>query len=282
MRAVIVVALLGACHRDPPIEAHRDPVATAPSSRERERAVTLPKHRVQGDIEARITLASTDVVVGEPIVAELTLRPLKSDLTIFIGGDMRNTANYPMRFGVRALDASGKVVCDLVEKPALMSFGGPGSDRVLAKGETLTERLVLNPACPALATPGTYRLTIHRRVTHMGMVIKKPTPTSCDVVPIHEDPLPPGIDPACAKMLSDAPSVTSELEIVVRPFDQTAVRKAILARLAVKDEILRHRVEAFVCRFLTCGCPKTAPVAEADLIAAVGATPQGAFPAACP
>jgi hypothetical protein len=138
----------------------------------------------------------------------------------------------------------------------------------------------LNPACPALATPGTYRVTLHRRVTSMAMVIKKPTPTSCDVVPIHEDPLPAGLDPACAKLLTDAPSVTSDFSITVRPFDQAAVRKAIDERTRDKDEILRHRIAMHVCNFVTCTCPKTPSIA--DMIAAVGTAPQSKFPAACP
>jgi hypothetical protein len=278
--------LIVACHRDA-IEVRRDPAPPSPSpSVSPPPEPPKPKTRVHGDIDGRFTIANANVFAGEPIVVELEFQPLSADLTVFFGGDMRNQANYPMRFAVRATDAGGKEVCDLVAKPALMSFGGPGSDRVIAKGELYRERFVLNPACPALATPGSYRVTVHRRLTRMSMTIKKPgspTPMSCDVTPIHEDPLPAWIDPACAKMLTDAPSVTTELAIVVKPFDQKEVRAAIAARLheAPKDETLRHRVQAFVCRFVTCSCPAL-PAAESDLLAAIGATPQPTFPASCP
>lgn len=250
-----------------------------------------PEHRTHGDLTGKFTLAADKVVVGEPIVVTLELTAQKAPMTIFVGGDMRNAANYPLRFSVRATDSSGAEVCDLVAKPPFPSFGGPGSDRTLAKGETMRESFVVNPACPALGTAGSYRITVHRRVTTMGMVMKKPgatVPTSCDVVPIHEDPLPAWIDPLCAKQLTDAPSVTSVLPIEIAPFDAKRVRTGIEARLkeidgaTPRDEILRHRLERHVCGVLSCACPKPPPVSNADLLSSVPAALPGSFPGFCP
>ncbi|MBI2388147.1 MAG: hypothetical protein HYV09_00910 [Deltaproteobacteria bacterium] len=288
MRWALLASMIAlACRRDAPVDVRPDPTPPSPSPAPPSPAPKpAPAHRVRGDLDGRFGLASDRVVVGEPIVVELAARPTKAPLTVFVGGDMRNVANYPLRFGVRAWDASGALVCDLVDKPPFPSFGGMGSDRVIPVGDTFRERVVLNPACPALATPGSYRVSVHRRFTTMAMTITKPgspVPLSCDVVPIHEDPLPSWLDPGCAKLLAGAPSVTSDLRINVAPYDAKAARAATEARLreAPTDEILRHRIERHLCGFVTCSCPKS-PLSAADLVSAIPAAPAKTFPGACP
>lgn len=286
MRVALLASVFAlACRREAPVEVRPDPTPPAPAP-PAPPSKPAPVHRVRGDLDGRFTLASDRVVVGEPIVVELEARPTKAPLTVFVGGDMRNLANYPLRYGVRAWDAAGALVCDLVDKPPFPSFGGMGGEQVIVVGDAFRERVVLNPACPALATPGSYRVSVHRRFTTLKMTVTKPGsayPLSCDVVPIHEDPLPAGLDAGCVKLLAGAPSVTSDFWITVAPFDAKAVRAATEARLheAPKDEILRHRLERHVCSFLTCSCPKS-PLSAADLVATIPAAPAKSFPGACP
>lgn len=238
---------------------------------------------MKGDIDGRFVLSGGPYVAGEPIVVAFELTP-RAPLTVFFGGDQRNAANYPMRFSVRARDPSGKVVCDLVDKPPFPSFGGIGSDRTLAKGERYLERFVLNPACPALATPGTWLLELHRRLTDSGLAIPGDggVPLSCDVVPVHEA-TPAWLDPKCRAKLDAVPSVTAEAMVTVVPFEPKAARAALEARLREvdKDEILHHRIERWVCGTLSCSCPK-AGMSDADLLAAMPASLPAGFPAACP
>src|SRR5205814_1959314 len=96
-------------------------------------------------------------------------RSTRGPLRVYVGGDQRNQAGYPTRLALQAFDDKGAVVCDSVASPALPNFGGIGSEWKLEAGETFRETAVLNPMCPALATPGEYRLLLHRRISHDGM-----------------------------------------------------------------------------------------------------------------
>lgn len=248
--------------------------------------------RVRGDIEGSIRLGSRRVVAGEPIVAMVEVKPLKSPLPVFVGGDQRNEAYYPMRLTVKAFDDHGAVVCDLVDKPAIPSFGGIGSEHTIKLGDTFRETAVLNPVCPALATPGDYRLVLHRRLAPGTLTIVKPgttIPLSCDVYPVHEGPLPKGNEPGCGPLMDALPSVTSEIMLHVDPFDAEAVRGATKARLdeavlPTIDETARSRIAIYVCDWLSCACPPApfgAPRLDADLLGALPSSLPKTFPAAC-
>lgn len=264
---------------------HADPtpsVTVAPSTPP---APPVVETRVKGDIEGRFTVLQPRALVGEPIVVELSVRPKGKPLFFFNGGDMRNVANYPMHFAVKAIDASGGTdTCDLVDKPPFPSFGGSGSDQTVKVGDEFRERVVINPACPLLAKPGTYKVTIHRRFISSSMVVHAvgaAYPISCDVAPVHED-LPKWIDPGCAKLLASAPSVTSVFTLEIKPFDAAAVRLATERTLKAiaGDEIVHHRLERHLCSFVSCACPKGPK--DADLVAAIPAVLPASFPAPCP
>jgi hypothetical protein len=199
---------------------------------------------------------------------------------------------------VKATDAGGAAVCDSVAKPAFPTFGGVVGDQTFAQGEPYRESFVLNPVCPSLGSPGDLHVTLHRRVSRMGMHTPQPgstTPLSCDIHPIHEGPLRERYPAACVEMMDTLPSITTELDIHVDPFDAGAVRAATAARLAEaaaarpKDEMGRARIADWVCGWLACGChaacgcPAPAPgVADADLLDALPAALPAKFPAPCP
>ncbi|MGZ3419928.1 MAG: hypothetical protein ACXVEE_18780 [Polyangiales bacterium] len=239
--------------------------------------------RVRGAIEGRYTLSSARVVVGEPIVAKLEVKSTKGPLTLFVGGDQRNEANYPMRVGITVTDANGAVVCDSVDKPELLSFGGIGSDQTFKEGETFVEGAVLDPMCAALAKPGDYRITLHRRLASGSMTILPPAakvPTSCDVHPVHETAIPAGLPPGCVKQLEDLPSVTTELSLHVDPFDAAKLRASVAARLAEsKQDVLHSRIVIWACDWLACSCPKSP--SDADVLASLPNTLPPKFPLSC-
>jgi hypothetical protein len=164
-----------------------------------------------------------------------------------------------------------------------MSFGGIGSDWTLKEGETFREGLVLGPACSALAKPGDYRVTLHRRLAFGSMTTKTPgstVPTSCDVHPLHENGLPPGILAGCLKQLEDLPSVTTELSLHVDPFDAARLRKAVEARLSESTADVAHeRVKIYACSWLACACPPSPT--DADVLAALPASLPPKFPRSC-
>lgn len=238
--------------------------------------------RLRGPIAGGYSLASARVVVGEPIVAKLSVKSTKGPLTVFVGGDQRNESNYPMRVGITVTDAGGAVVCDSVDSREIMSFGGIGSDQTFKEGETFFEGAVLNPACKAFAKPGDYRITLHRRLAFMSMTTTTPgssVPTSCDVHPVHEDVLPKGLPPGCYKQLEDLPAVTSVLSLHVDPFDAAKVRTAFAARLAESNDVLHARVVTYGCGFVACACPPSPK--DSDVLAALPAALPAKFPRSC-
>lgn len=281
MRAWVLVALV-AC-RGPRAEVRPDPARSVTAAPSPTPPVVVVVNRVHGDIDGRFTGPSV-AFVGEPIVVEMNVRPKSGPLTFFNGGDMRNVANYPLHFAVKAMDASGAVACDVVATPPFPSFGGPGSDMTVKLGDGYRERVVINPACPALSKPGSYRVTIHRRFITSSTVIRKPGaayPISCDIAPVHET-LPTWIDPGCAKLLEGAPSITTELPIEIKPFDAMKVRTATEKTLRdiTGDEIVHYRIERHICSFVSCACPKSPT--DADLVAAIPLVLPKSFPAPCP
>jgi hypothetical protein len=276
------LALLVGCRAPQQTEVRADP-APSVTVKPTPPPAPAPVNRVKGDIDGRF-VGPTSAIVAEPIVIAMELTA-KKPLTYFNGGDQRNAANYPMHFSVKATDASGAVVCDLVEKPALMSFGGLGSDMTVKAGDTYRESIVINPACPALATPGKYLVTIHRRFAASTLTFTKPGakyPTSCDISPVHEA-LPAGTDPDCARLINGVPSLTTELPIEILPFDATKARAATAKTLKElgKNEIAHHRIERHLCGYVSCTCPKS-PVSDADLVAAIADPLPKSFPGNCP
>jgi hypothetical protein len=295
--ALAVLAARGCPPRAEPVQVRSEPSASAvpPVSPAPPR---LPITRLRGDIEGRFSVRRTRVVAGEPIVVDLEIR---SPLAVAFGGDVLNLAGFPTRVAVKATDAAGAAVCDSVGKPVLVSMGGPGGDRALAAGETYRESFVLNPSCPALGSPGDYHVTLHRRLTNGSMRVKDPAsplPSPCDVFPVHEGPLPAGRAPLCAELVDAAPSVTTELDLHVEPFDAAALRAQTAARLAEassatpRDDIGRQSLAIWICGWLTCachaacGCPNAVPsivaVADADLAGILPAALPASFPASCP
>jgi hypothetical protein len=249
--------------------------------------------RIVGDLEGTLSLRSHRVVVGEPIVANVDVRPLKSALKVFVGGDQRNEAAYPMRIALKAFDDKGAVVCDLVDKPAIPSFGGIGSEQTVKVGETFHETAVLDAVCPAFATPGDYRVILHRRFAPGGLTVTKPgstIPLSCDYYPVHEGPIPAGYEPKCTPLMDALPSITSEIMLHVAPFDAAAVRLATEARLHEAsaatpiDEVARSRVSVWICGWVSCACPASPPglpLADKDVVGAIPAALPKTFPRAC-
>ncbi len=270
MLAVVVGA---GCTRTDPPTVTRDPTPpVAKSAAPAPAPIGPPVHATSGDVVGSFRPASQDVVVGEPIVVAFEVRNDHAPMKVAIGGDQRNAANFPTRVAVK-VERGGEVVCDSVAKPAIMSFGGIGGDQTFAKGETMREALVLNPACPALATPGDYRVTLHRRVAHAGLTVTKPgatVPTSCDVFPIHEGPLPAAYGPDCAKLVASMPWVTTRFGLRVRPFDAGALRAAVDARLAETkhpyDGVLEHRIGAWLCGWVACACAKTGTTFDVSML----------------
>jgi hypothetical protein len=252
-----------------------------------------PITRIQGDLAGGFSLRRRRVVAGEPVVVDLELRGTRGPLTIFVGGDQRNAANFPTRVAVRATDASGAVVCDSVAKPELMSFGGLGGDRTFKEGERYRDTFVLNPECGALGVPGDYHVTLHRRVTDTTLVTTLPgstTKTSCDVYPVHEGALPAGLPAPCVAMMDARPSITSELDLHVDPFDAASVRRASEEHLRLAssatppDEIGSARLRNYLCGWLSCGCaakPPGVPLSDADVIGALPAKLPRSFPKPC-
>lgn len=259
-----MVLVVGCSRRDPPIVTADPTPPSAKSVTPAPAPIAPPVHTTSGDVVGAFRVASQDVVVAEPIVVVFEVRNDHAPMKAFVGGDQRNAANFPMRVAVKVQDASGAVVCDSVEKPAIMSFGGIGSEMTFAKGETLREGFVLNAACPALATPGDYRVTLHRRVAPMSLTITKPgatVPTSCDIHPVHEGPLPAAYGPDCVKPMASLPWVTTRFGLRVRPFDAIALRRSVDARIAEtkhpRDDVLEHRIHAWLCGWVACACAKS-------------------------
>jgi hypothetical protein len=221
-----------------------------------------PESWIRGRITGRFVVPRQVVRVAEPVMVEFEVRSEDGPLVVFVGGDQRNAAYFPTRVGVKATRVDdGAVVCDSVASPAIPSFGGPGADRTLVQDEVLRESFVLNPMCPALAEPGTYRMELHRRLTHSGMRTKKPdepTLVSCDIHPVHMHSELVGVPQACVEMMENAPSVTTKFEVTVRPYDREAVEAAISAAYArassttPKDEIAKARLEAWLHGWVKC------------------------------
>jgi hypothetical protein len=282
-RLAFAFAMSFGCKQASTVVAQPDP-STRPVPSSPPSPTTPPDvTRLRGPIAGGYTLASARVVVGEPIVAKLALHSTKGPITIFVGGDQRNEANYPMRVGISVTDASGAVVCDSVDAPEIMSFGGIGSDQTFKEGETFFEGAVLNPACKAFAKPGDYRVTLHRRLAFMSMTVTLPgstVPTSCDVHPVHENDLPKGLPAGCSKQLEDLPAVTSVLSLHVDPFDAAKLRAAFAARLSESTTgVLQSRILLYGCGFVACACPKGA--SDADLLAALPSSLPPKFPRSC-
>ena len=240
-------------------------------------------HRVHGAIQGRFASDRRTYAVAEPILIDFEARPTNGSLRVFVGGDGRNQAAFPTRVAVKAVDvASGKTVCDNVASPPFPSFGGPGSELVFTPQEPLRDRFVLNPACPGLGNPGIYRVTLHRRLTDLSLKVQRPGekyPTSCDVHPIHEGPAKiPGF-PECEKLIATVPSVTSEIEISITPYDASALRRSLDPKL---DDATRQRVALWVCGWVACGCARKPTPPFSDILAAIPQALPGSFPAACP
>lgn len=242
---------------------------------------------MHGQIDGRFVPASSSVIVGEPVVITLEVRPTVGPMHAVVGGDGRNSAAFPTRVAVKAIDlSSGDTVCDNVKTPPFPSFGGIGSEQTFAKGQWLRDPFVLNPACPGLAHPGRYRITLHRRLTDLQMKVTKPGAThatSCDVHPLHEGPASFPGEPACERLLDARPSVTTEFELSVEPFDAHSLRRAVQARLRdTSDEMGRQRLTRWLCGWLACGCSTKGGATDADVLSALPASLPGAFPAPCP
>lgn len=295
--ALSAAAPLSACGRrgeaptvrpDPSASARASVVAAPPAPIRRD-----ARTRLHGDLAGAFSARRARVVAGEPIVIDLELRSTRGPLTLFVGGDQRNAAGFPTRVAVLATDASGKVVCDSVEKPEIASFGGIGGDRVFKQGELYRESLVLNPECGALGAPGDYHVTLHRRVTDTGMVTTLPgstTKTSCDVYPVHEGPLPAGLPAPCEKMMEGRPSVTTELDLHVDPFDAATVKRVsdealrLAAGAKPADEIGAGRVRTYLCGWVACGCPAKGPgiaLTDDDVVRALPSSLPRSFPKPC-
>ena len=279
MRRLLLVAALAACT---PTEPSDPPRADEPRPSE-PKVVPTPgrqpeySHKTVGKIAGEFVVPKRVVRVAEPIMASFEARSLAGPLVVAVGGDQRNAAYFPMRVAVKVERiADQTVVCDSVESPAIMSFGGPGFDRTLAEGELLRESFVLNPICPALATPGSYRVTLHRRMTSMQMVTKQcgaDVPTSCDVHPLHEESSLEGLPAECVGTLREVPSVTTTFELAVLPYDRSEVKTAIDAAYAradaaePKDDIANDRIDAWLCGWVSCACQglvdgRTAPLPD--------------------
>ncbi len=286
--------LASACSR-----TSREPIQNDPSSKPLPSVSAEPPTKVtdttrlRGDIDGRFTLRATRVTAFEPIVAHLDVRSTKGAIPIFVGGDQRNAAMYPLRIAIRATNAKGEVVCDSVAKPAVWSFGGIGGERTFAEGETFHETAVLNALCPALATPGDYKLFLHRRLAP-GTLILKPldggVPRSCDIHPVHEGALPSGYEAGCVKMMDGLPSVTTELALHVDPFSAATLHSGSETALSglkkEHDEVGRERVIAWLCGWVACACPTmTSPsatsLADAVVLGALPKVPPATFPRSC-
>jgi hypothetical protein len=305
-RAALVFALVAigvACSRPSSVQPAPDPSSKPlPPPKTKPTTASLPDDvvRTHGDIEGKISLRSRTVVVGEPIVAMVEARSTKGPLKVFVGGDQRNSAGYPTRLALRALDAQGGVVCDSVDAPALPNFGGIGAEQTVPQTETWTEGAVLNPMCPGLAKPGKYSLNLHRRIAHDGMLTTKPgsaVPLSCDFYPVHEGPMPKGWEPACSAQMDALPWITTETTVVVEPFDAARLRVATEARLheaapptappawVGADSEARWRIDIYVCEWLACGCPKVTGGdghSDAQLLSALPSSLPKSFPDLCP
>jgi len=301
--ALIALAAHGCPWRADPEQLSPAPGASAPSSASAGLTSTAPADlppttRVRGDIDGRFSARRTHVVVGEPVVIDLELRSTRGSLTFSVGGDQRNMATFPTRIAVKAIDVHGAVVCDSVARPALVSFGGPQGGTTLAPGATFRQTFVLNPMCPTLGSPGDLHVTLHRRLTFAGLTLPKPgtrPPRPCDVFPVHEGPLPPSRLPegygACEKTMEEAPSITTELDLHVAPFDAAALREATEARLreagaeTPRDDLARYSIAAWVCAWLVCGCDFPKPqgrLEDADVLAVLPAQLPATFPEYCP
>jgi hypothetical protein len=254
--------------------------------------------RTHGDIEGKIFLRSRVVVVGEPVMAVVEARSTKGPLKVYVGGDQRNSAGYPTRLAMRVIDAQGGVVCDTVDHPVLPNFGGIGSEQTVPEKETWNEDAVLNPMCPALAKPGDYRLILHRRLAHGGMITSTPgttVPTSCDAYPVNEGPLPKGYPPGCYPQMDALPWITTETTVHVDPFDAARLKVAIETRLheaatpasppSWYNGDARWRLSIWICEWLSCGCkslPGTGDHTDAELQSVLPAALPKTFPDECP
>jgi hypothetical protein len=247
--------------------AEPEPMAPRPDALPR---IGAPEHRLRGDIAGGFVVGRQEVRVAEPVVLAFEVHSTDGPMTVFLGGDQRNAAYFPTRVGVKVQRVDDStVVCDSVAAPAIPSFGGPGGDHTLQQGELLRESFVLNPMCPALADPGTYRVTLHRRITSMAMVIDvKGVPTSCDVSPVHEDAPLRGLPDGCAEIMRAVPSVTTTFELEVLPYDRAEAETAIADAYAradaasPKDEILKNRLDAWLRGWVKCdgaSLPEVAP-----------------------
>jgi hypothetical protein len=138
--------------------------------------------------------------------------------------------------------------------------------------------------CPALATPGDYRVTLHRRLSHDGLLTHvgaSKTPTSCDIYPVNEGPLPRGYPAHCIRMMDSLPSVTTETNVHVAPFDRPALAAATGAALHAAEPILREQLARYICGWLACKGPSEPP-GDRDLLATLPTTLPHSFPSPCP
>ena len=297
---VVAAAVVVACSRVSSVQPSPDP-STKPLPTTPSKPSPKPPPddvlRVHGDIEGKIFLRSRAVVVGEPIVAVIEARSTKGPLKVNVGGDQRNEAGYPNRLAMRVLDEKGDVVCDTVDAPALPNFGGIGSEQTVPDTETWREGAVLNPMCPGLAIPGDFRVILHRRISHDGMITKtagSTVPTSCDVYPVHEGALPKGYAPGCDAQMDALPWITVETTLHVGAFDAKKLRVATEARLhdaappttAAKwvSNGESWRIDIWICDWLSCACPKVTGGdghTDLELLSSLPSSLPKSFPASC-
>ncbi len=273
LRAGATAAILTACtSAEPPVSVETpepppivhviDRIPEPPQPEPMDRMVA-PEHRVHGNVAGGFFVAGGKYPrVGEPVVVTFEVHSTDGPMTVFVGGDQRNAAYFPTQVAVKVQRVEdGAIVCDSVTAPAIPSFGGPGSDRTMKEDEVLRESFVLNPMCPALAEPGSYRITLHRRILSMAHVLRPPevdTPTSCMANPLHEDSPLTGYPTGCVEMLKDAPSVATSFELGVQPYERVPVESAISAAYAradastPKDEVLKNRLDAWLKGWVKC------------------------------
>lgn len=265
-----------------PAPASRPP-ASAP-------AASVGTTRIHGPIEGQIELASQSVVVGEPIVAVVTAHAKSGTLPVYVGGDQRNAAAFPTRLTFKVFDAKDRLVCDTLGKPAIMSFGGIGSVQTFPAGTDFRETAVLNAMCPALASPGDYRIVLHRRLSHDDMTVRRPgndTPLSCDIYPVHEGPLPDGYEPGCAPLMADLPSLTRSIALHVAPFDAARFRQGSEARWrearsadGKPDASARSRIAVWLAGWIACRPTESMPT-EHERLGALPDRLPATFPTEC-
>ncbi len=273
--------------KQPPAPIAADDARVAVVDAPKPEPVPAPVTRVRGPLKGQFSIEKTRFVAGEPIVVTLLATNTDSGKVSFdVGGDYR-ASFYPIRYGVLLHDSAGKKVCDNRD-PMPMSLGGLTGPRTLSPGETYRETFAVNSACE-LFTAGRYRLTLIRLFTAQ---VGSDAGVHCDDT-LAREVAPPGVTPACAKLLDGAPMIATDLPLELEAYDASKVAATLTPWVAeaagykdIGDHWHRTLYMQWMHRRLTCSFTGAPPLAKASdvapfMSAVIAALPK-TTPAPCP